>query len=81
MGVISCSNITQKCIRKVQENQEGLELDKKINTLKKNPEALLEASREVSLDTERTKYVVMSHHQNTGQDHNLQVNSMEKSLF
>jgi hypothetical protein len=25
--------------------------------------------------------VVMSHHQNTGQDHNLQVNSMEKSLF
>jgi len=33
----------------------------------------LEASREVGLEvnTEKTKYVVMSHHQNAGQNHNL----------
>jgi len=38
----------------------------KTSTIKKNTEALLEASREVGLEvnTEKTKYMFMSHHQN-----------------
>jgi len=39
----------------------------------KNPEALLQGSREVGLEvsTEKTKYMVMYHYQNAGQSHNL----------
>jgi hypothetical protein len=38
-----------------------------------NTEAVLEVSKEVGLEgnTERTKYVVMSHHQNAGQNDNV----------
>jgi hypothetical protein len=43
-----------------------------ISTTKKKTEALLEASREVGLEvnTEKTKYSPMSHHQNAEQNHN-----------
>jgi hypothetical protein len=46
-----------------------------INTIKKNTEALLETSREVGLEvnTEKTKHVVVSHHQNIGRNHNLPI--------
>jgi len=39
----------------------------------KSTEGLLEVRREVSLEAnkEKTKYMVMSHHQNVGQNHNL----------
>jgi len=48
-------------------------LGENTNTIRKNIEALLKASREVGLqvNTEETKYIVMSHHQNAGQNHNL----------
>jgi len=38
-----------------------------------NTEALLHASKEVSLeiDMDKTKYMVISHHQNAGQNHNI----------
>jgi hypothetical protein len=48
-------------------------LDKNINARKKNTKAVLEANREVGLEvnTEKTKYKVVSCHQNVGQNHNL----------
>jgi hypothetical protein len=46
-----------------------------INTIKRNKEALLEASREVGLavNTERTKCIVVSRHENIGQNYNFMI--------
>jgi hypothetical protein len=73
-------------IRKVQENQVGLKLNEtyqflayaddvnllgdNIDTIKKNKETLIEASKEVGLkiNIERTKYMLLSCHQNVGQN-------------
>jgi hypothetical protein len=48
-----------------------------INGIKKNTETLLEVSREVGLEVniEKTKYMVVSHHQNVGQNHSLLIAS------
>jgi hypothetical protein len=46
-----------------------------IDTIKKNTEALIDASKEVSLEvnTEKTKYMLQSYHQNAGLNHNMKV--------
>jgi hypothetical protein len=44
-----------------------------INTIEENTETLLEASRDTSLEmnAEKTKYMIMSRHQNSGQTQNI----------
>jgi hypothetical protein len=81
------SNIASEyAIRKVQENQVGLKLNRthqllayaddvnllryNTDTVKKNTETLIDASKEVGLEinVEETKYMLLSRHQNVGQN-------------
>jgi hypothetical protein len=78
-------------ISRIQENQEGLKLNgthqllacgdnlntvgENIDTIKKNPEALLDASKEVGIEVNpgKTKYMLMSRSQKTGQKHSIKI--------
>jgi hypothetical protein len=80
-------------IKKVQENQVRLKsnetnqllvyaddvnlLGDNIDTMKKNLETLIDASKEVGLEvnTKKTKYISLSRHQNTGQSHYIRIAS------
>jgi hypothetical protein len=44
-----------------------------IDTIKKNTETLIDVSKKVGqeVNTEKTKYMLMSRHQNAGQNHNI----------
>jgi hypothetical protein len=46
-----------------------------IDTVKKKKQNLIDASEEVGLEvnTEKTKYMLLSHHQNAGQNHDIKV--------
>jgi hypothetical protein len=46
-----------------------------IDTIKKNRETLIDASKEVGLEVngEKSKYMLLSHHQNAGQNHAIKI--------
>jgi hypothetical protein len=80
-------------IRKVQENQVGLKLNgtlqllayaddvnllgDNIDTIKKNLETLIDASKEVGLEitVEKTKYMLLSRHQNVGRNRDIKISN------
>jgi hypothetical protein len=88
-------------IRKIQENQVGVEMNGThqllgyadnvnllgdgTNTLKENTETLFEASMDIGLEisAEKTKYMIMSCHLNSGQNQNIRIatESFEWKIF
>jgi hypothetical protein len=46
-----------------------------IHTITKNTQTLIDASKEVSLEVnpEKTKYMLLSRHQNAGQNHDIKI--------
>jgi hypothetical protein len=50
-------------------------LDDSVNTIRENSETLLEASKVIGLEinAEKTKYMIMSHHPNSGQNQNVRI--------
>jgi hypothetical protein len=72
----------------VQENQVGLKLNgthqllayadvsllgDNIDTIERNTEALIDASKEVGLEMEKTKYMFLSHHHNGGKNRDIKI--------
>jgi ribosomal protein S2 len=46
-----------------------------IDATKKNTKTLIDASKEVGLEvnTEKSKYILLSHHQNAGKNHDIKI--------
>jgi hypothetical protein len=54
-----------------------------IDTIKKNTEILVDASKEFGLEvsTEKTKYLLLSHHQNAGQNHDVKIGNRSLKMW
>jgi hypothetical protein len=54
-----------------------------IDAIKKNMETLIDASKEVGLEvnTEKTKYMLLSRHQNAGQSHNIKICEVSQAVL
>jgi hypothetical protein len=50
-------------------------LSDRVNAIKENSKTLLEASRDIGLEinAEKTKYMIMSYHLNSGQNQNIRI--------
>jgi hypothetical protein len=46
-----------------------------VDTIKKNTQTLVDSSKEAGLEenTDKTKYMLLSHHQNAGQNHDMKL--------
>jgi hypothetical protein len=79
LSALLFNSALEYAIRKVQENQVGLKLNgthqHNIDTIDKNTETLIGASKEVGLEinVEKTKYVLLSRHQNAGQNRDIEL--------
>jgi hypothetical protein len=53
-----------------------------IDTIKKNTETLIDANKEVGLEinVEKTKYIMLSHHQNVGQNQGIKIKKLFKNM-
>jgi hypothetical protein len=49
-----------------------------IDTIQKNTQTLVDAGKEVGLEvnTEKTKYMLLSRHQNVGQNHDMKIGNI-----
>jgi hypothetical protein len=58
-------------------------LDDNIDVMKKNMETLTDASKEVGLEvnTEKTKYMLLSRHQNAGQSYDIEIANVAKFRY
>jgi hypothetical protein len=91
LSPLLCNFALEYVIRKVQEKQMGLKLNRthrllayaddvnllgdNIDTIKKTAETLIDASKEVGLElnVEKTKYILLSCHQNAGQNRGIKI--------
>jgi hypothetical protein len=53
-----------------------------IDTIKKITQTLIDASKDIGLEvnTEKTKYMLLSHHQNAGQNHDIKIGNRLQSI-
>jgi hypothetical protein len=48
-------------------------LEDNIDTIKKNTESLIDASKAIGLNVEKKKYMLLSRHQNVGQNRDIKI--------